>query len=81
MFQYRMKLHKWNSENVSLCVLKNENTFLEPELVAFFLNVDCFLDIEWIGKYDEFFTVIDPKFLICLFDAKCEQGWITWILA
>lgn len=76
---------EWNciNETQKMChsVSKNEDTFLEPELVAFFLNVDCFLDIEWIGKYDEFFTVIDPKFLICLFDAKCEQEWITRILA
>jgi len=61
--------------------IKNDNTSLESELVALFLDLDGFLNVEWIRKHNEFFTVIDPKILASLFDVKREREWITWVLA
>jgi len=60
--------------------IENDNTSLKSELVASFLDLDGFLNVEWIRKH-EFFTVIDPEILASLFDMKCEREWITRILA
>jgi len=61
--------------------IENDNTSLKSELVASFLDLDGFLNVEWIRKHNEFFTVIDPEILASLFDMKCEREWITRILA
>jgi len=46
MFQYRMTLRIHGIRGLFSLYDKNDNTSLESELIALFLDVDGFLDVE-----------------------------------